>query len=238
MKEIQKGILYLVPKTIADNDFEFVIPSLILEITRNLKYFIVENERTTRRYLSKIKSNHPINEIQLFTLNKHTKYEDIEEFLSPIENGYDMGLMSEAGTPAVADPGSVIVALAHSRHYKVKPLVGPSSIILALMASGLNGQNFSFNGYLPIEKGNRINQLKIFERRSVSEKQTQIFIETPFRNDQLLADILSVCNENTQLCIAANICSEKEFIQTRSIAGWKKNRPLLNKQPAIFLLLG
>lgn len=160
----KKGILYLIPKTISDNLFENVIPSGVLDITRKLKYFIVENERTSRRYLSLIKSNHVIHEIELFPLNKHTRDEDIISYLKPLENGYDTGLMSEAGIPAVADPGSVIVALAHKKNIKVIPLVGPSSILLALMASGLNGQSFSFNGYLPINKQERIRQIRFYEK--------------------------------------------------------------------------
>lgn len=232
----QKGVLYLIPKTISENLFENVIPSGVLNITRRLKHFIVENERTSRRYLSQIKSEYAINEIELFLLNKHTREEEIISYLKPLENGHDTGLMSEAGIPAVADPGSVIVALAHKRNIRVVPLVGPSSILLALMASGLNGQNFSFNGYLPINKQERIRQINFFEKKSITENQTQIFIETPFRNDQLINDLLFACYDETQLCIAANISGEDEFIKTQTISSWKKNRPLLNKQPAIFLL--
>lgn len=230
------GILYLIPKTISENFFEDVIPSGVLNITRRLKYFIVENERTSRRYLSQIKSNHVISEIELFPLNKHTREEEINSYLKPLENGHDSGLMSEAGIPAVADPGSVIVALAHKKNIRVVPLVGPSSIMLALMASGLNGQNFSFNGYLPINRQERIQQIKFFEKKSLSENQTQIFIETPYRNDQLLNDILNACSEETLLCIAADISGENELIKTHEVGAWKKDRPLINKQPAIFLL--
>jgi 16S rRNA (cytidine1402-2'-O)-methyltransferase len=233
----KKGILYLIPKTISENIFEDVIPSGVLDITRRLKYFIVENERTCRRYLSLIKSNHIISEIELFPLNKHTRGEEINSYLKPLESGHDTGLMSEAGTPAVADPGSVIVALAHKKNIRVVPLVGPSSIMLALMASGLNGQNFSFNGYLQINKQERIRQIRFYEKKSAADNQTQIFIETPFRNDQLLNDLLFACHDETQLCIAANISGENEFIKTQEVGAWKKNRPLMNKQPAIFLFL-
>lgn len=231
-----RGNLYLIPKTISENDFENVIPAGVLNITRQLKYFIVENERTTRRYLSRIRSNFPINEIELFLLNKQTSPGDISGFLRPLEEGYHIGLMSEAGIPAIADPGAAIVALAQKKNYKVVPLTGPSSILLALMASGFNGQNFAFNGYLPINKQDRVSKIKYFEKKMLTEKQTQIFIETPYRNDQLLNDILTSCNETTLLCIAANITDHNELIHTASIAGWKKNRPLLNKLPVIFII--
>ncbi len=236
MKINPPGNLYLIPKTISDNAFEEVIPTGVLDITRKLKYFIVENERTARRYLSRIKSIHPINEIELFLLNKHTKYEEIEVFFKIIEAGFDVGLMSEAGIPAVADPGSIIVSIAHQRNFKVVPLVGPSSILLALMASGLNGQNFSFNGYLPINHSEKIRQIKFFEKKSVNENQTQIFIETPFRNDKLFSDLLMICDDTTLLCVAINLTAENEFIKTLPVKEWKKNRLPLNKQPAIFLL--
>jgi len=236
MPALSTGILYLIPKTISENDFEYVIPTGVLGITRNLKHFIVENERTARRYLSRIRSNFPIQEIELFLLNEHTRQEDIPGLLKPLEQGHNMGLMSEAGTPAVADPGAAIVALAHKKNFRVVPLTGPSSILLALMASGFNGQNFAFNGYLPVKKQERAEKLKYFEKKLLADKQTQIFIETPYRNDQLLNDIVSICADSTLLCIAANITDFGEFIQTRTIAAWKKNRLLLNKQPAIFLI--
>lgn len=238
MKEQTAGVLYLIPKTIAECLPEMVIPEEVLKITRRLKFYIVENERTTRRYLSQLKPEHPIADIQLFLLNKHTKPEELGEFIAPLLKGEDVGLMSEAGTPAIADPGAVIVAMAHRNQIRVAPLVGPSSILLALMASGLNGQNFSFNGYLPIDKSERVQKIRFYEKRSLSENQTQIFIETPFRNDQLLDDLLSSCEDNTNLCIAADISAEEEFIRTQSVREWKKNRPELNKRPVIFLLLG
>jgi 16S rRNA (cytidine1402-2'-O)-methyltransferase len=238
MKKQTAGTLYLIPKTIADCSPEMVIPEGVLRITGKLKFYIVENERTTRRYLSRIKPEHPIADIQLFLLNKHTKPEGLGEFIAPLLKGEDVGLMSEAGTPAVADPGAVIVAMAHRNHIRVVPLVGPSSILLALMASGLNGQNFSFNGYLPIDKYERAQKIRFYEKRSMTENQTQIFIETPFRNNQLLDDLLSSCKDNTDLCLAADLSAEEEFIRTLPISEWKKNRPDLNKQPVIFLLLG
>jgi 16S rRNA (cytidine1402-2'-O)-methyltransferase len=236
MNQKTSGTLYLVPKTISAESPGNVIPDNVLEVTRKLKYYIVEDARTARRYLSAIGSSHPIHEIQLFILNKHTNTEDIPGFLIPLKNGEDMGLMSEAGLPAIADPGAVIVSLAHQKNFRVVPLTGPSSIFLALMASGLNGQSFAFNGYLPIDRSEKEKQIHFFENRAYTENQVQAFIETPFRNDKLLSDLLRTCRNETLLCIAKDITGENESIITRSIADWKKERLLPGKQPTVFII--
>ena len=236
MNHKTSGTLYLVPKTISTESPGNVIPDKVLEITKRLKYYIVEDARTARRYLSAIGSNHPIHEIQFFTLNKHTNSEDIPEFLIPLKNGEDIGIMSEAGLPAIADPGAVIVSLAHQMNCRVVPLTGPSSIFLALMASGLNGQSFAFNGYLPIDRSEKEKRIRFYESRAFSENQVQVFIETPFRNDNLLTDLIRICRNETLLCIATDITGQNENIITRTIANWKKERLLPGKQPTVFII--
>lgn len=231
-----KGKLYLIPTPIFDNTLERVIPKINLEILNSIQYYIVEDVRTARRFLVKTKISRSIDELTFFVLNKHTNKNDLPDFLNPITRGNNVGLLSEAGIPCVADPGSIIVDMAHRRNIKVVPLVGPSSIFLALMASGLNGQNFAFNGYLPINKNKKIKTLKILEKRSAMENQTQIFIETPYRNNHLFDDIIKICNPKTKLCIASELTSDKEYIQTKSVDEWKKSKIDLNKKPTIFLL--
>ncbi|MFC2136642.1 SAM-dependent methyltransferase [Bacteroidota bacterium] len=230
------GVLYLIPSPIADSELEFTIPQEIKNIINTIDYYIVENVRTARRYLSRLKIEKSIDELHFFTLNKHTRYEEIPAFLQPIKDNHNIGLISEAGVPCVADPGGQIVKIAHSKNIKTIPLVGPSSIILALMASGLNGQNFSFVGYLPINKNQKIQAIKQLEKRSMLENQTQILIETPYRNNHMAEDLVKTLSTDTLLCIASEITSEKEFIKTKTIKEWKKNVPDLNKKPTIFLL--
>jgi len=230
-----KGKLYLIPALIGDSPVEKVIPSYIREVLTGIRYYIVENERTARRMLIKLGIQKPIDELKFYILNEHTDPEDIPGFLNIAEQE-DIGLLSEAGVPAVADPGSEVVALAHLRNIRVVPLVGPSSVLLSLMASGLNGQYFAFNGYLPIKSTERIKKLKQLEIRSGSEYQSQIFIEAPYRNNQLLKDIISACNENTMLCIASEISTMNEFIQTHSLKYWKSKLPELHKKTVIFIL--
>ncbi|GAB4297744.1 MAG: SAM-dependent methyltransferase [Marinilabiliales bacterium] len=227
----------MIPVPICDNDPDLIIPQNVLKLTVSLKYFIVENIRTARRYLKKIDKNININDINFFILNKYTKQEEIQSFIQPVKNGFDIGIMSEAGCPGIADPGADIVNIAHKNNIKIVPLVGPSSIFLALSASGLNGQNFVFHGYLPIKQPDRINKLKLIENISKKEKQTQIFIETPYRNNSLLKDILNICQPSTLLCIASDITGENELIITKSIKQWKISAPDLNKKPTVFLLL-
>lgn len=228
--------LYLLPVTLGDTPVEKVLPAYNKEIITEIKYFIVEDVRSARRFLKKVDRSIVIDDLTFFTLNKHTSPEEISGFLKPLAEGNSMGVISEAGCPAVADPGADVVAIAQRKNYKVVPLVGPSSIILSVMASGFNGQSFAFHGYLPIEPADRMRRLKELEARVYSENQTQLFIETPYRNHKMLEDILKTCRPQTKLCIAANITCEGEFIQTKTVKEWKGKLPELNKIPCIFLI--
>ncbi len=231
-----KGKLYLIPATLGDSKIEAVIPESVKNIVNSINHYIVENQRTARRYLKKLGIKTPIDNLDFYTLNKHTLPDEINNFLQPVFQGRNVGIISEAGCPGIADPGSEIVKLAHQKNIRVIPLTGPSSIFLALMASGMNGQNFAFVGYLPIKKDEKIKRIRFLENRSFAENQTQIFMEAPYRNQHLLNDILKTCQSNTLLCLSVNITLEKEFIQTKTISEWKKNIPDINKMPAIFLL--
>ncbi|RLD57277.1 MAG: SAM-dependent methyltransferase [Bacteroidetes bacterium] len=230
------GILYLIPTTLGDSAINDVIPDNVKNIVNSIDFYIVENIRTARRYLRKLDISTPIDSLTFYTLNKHTTSDELTQFLSPISKNNNVGVISEAGAPGVADPGADIVKIAHKNNIKIVPLVGPSSILLSLMASGLNGQNFSFLGYIPIKNPDRIKKIKAIEKNSFLYNQTQIFIEAPYRNQSLLTDILKTCNAQTQLCIASDITLDNEFIKTKSIAEWKKNVPQINKRPTIFLL--
>ncbi len=230
-----RGRLFLIPSTISDSHVNHVIPEYTKEIISNITHFIVENERTARRMLIKLGISIPIDDLTFYILNKHTSKSDIPDFLK-IAESEDIGLLSEAGVPAVADPGREIVSLAHKKNIKVIPLVGPSSILLALMASGLNGQNFAFIGYLPVKNPERIRKIKEIETRSKIENQSQMVIEAPYRNNQLLKDILISCSNTTLLCLAVDITSENEIIETHSIDYWRKHTPDIHKKPAIFIL--
>lgn len=231
-----RGQLYLIPTTLGETELDIILPTGNSEIVSSIQYFIVENIRTSRRFLKKVNRELNIDELTFFELNQHTKPEEIALFLKPLKEGNNMGVISEAGCPAIADPGADVVALAHQQGITVVPLVGPSSILLSLMASGFNGQSFSFLGYLPVQQAERIKALKKMESRIYSENQTQIFIETPYRNMKMLEDILSGCQPNTKLCIAADITLETEFIKTKPVSAWKSQKPDLNKRPCIFLL--
>lgn len=228
--------LYLLPVTLGDTAIEKVLPSYNREIIVNIKHFIVEDVRSARRFLKKVDADICIDELTFYPLNKHTSSEAISGYLAPLAEGHSMGVISEAGCPAVADPGADVVAIAQKRDFKVVPLVGPSSIILSVMGSGFNGQSFAFHGYLPIEPADRMRRLKELEARVYSENQTQLFIETPYRNHKMLEDILKTCRPQTKLCIAANITCEGEFIQTKTVKEWKGKLPELNKIPCIFLI--
>lgn len=228
--------LYLIPVTLGETSIEQVLPTYNKEIILQIKYFIVENIRSARRFLKKVESNINIDELTFYELNKHTKPEDIENYLNPMINGFHVGIISEAGCPAIADPGSDIVAIAQKKNYKVVPLVGPSSILLSLMASGFNGQGFAFHGYLPIDGSERIKKIKQLENLIHHEHQTQIFIETPYRNQKLAEDIIKHCTPSTKLCIAMNITCENEYIRTLSVKQWAKQLPDMAKQLCIFLL--
>lgn len=228
--------IYLLPTTLGDSDLDWVIPTRVRQLVNETDHYIVENNKTARRYLIKAGIEKKIDDLHFYTLNKRTQPHEVERFLQAAIQGNNMAVISEAGTPGVADPGADVVALAHQKGLQVVPLVGPSSILLALMASGLNGQNFAFNGYLPIKKGERIKKLRQLEARSKSEQQSQLFIEAPYRNNAMLADILECCKGQTLVTVAADITLESEFIRTLPVAQWKKNKPELHKRPAIFIL--
>ncbi|MCY1722232.1 SAM-dependent methyltransferase [Prolixibacteraceae bacterium Z1-6] len=230
------AILYLVPNVLAEGDWQHVMPAQVYSILTETRYFIVENIRTARRFMKQVNREIDIDECTFFEINKRTQMQDLPRFLKPLVDGNDVAVISEAGCPGVADPGADVVRMAHQRSFKVVPIVGPSSILLALMASGLNGQNFAFKGYLPVKPNERSKEIAALEKRIRSEKQTQIFIETPYRNNNLISDLLKTCSPSTLLCIAANITSEKEYIATKTIQDWKGNTPDLHKQPVIFLL--
>lgn len=230
------GKLYLIPTYIGDELSEKSFPEFNKQIIDSIEHFIVEEERTCRRFIKKLCPEKNINNIQFFLLNEHTNPLNINEILNPCLKGSDMGLMSEAGTPCIADPGHEVVLLAHNLGIEVIPLVGPSSILLALMASGLNGQNFAFVGYLPIGKHERIKAIRNLEQRSKIENQTQIFIEAPYRNLQIFEDILSTCRETTLVCVAYDIQFSSQFIRTQAINKWKEQFPNFQKHPAIFMI--
>lgn len=228
--------LYLLPVTLGETSLDTVLPSYNKEVILNIRHFIVEDIRSARRFLKKVAKEIDIDALSFYPLNKHTSSEDISGYLKPLTEGYPMGVISEAGCPAVADPGADVVAIAQRENMRVVPLVGPSSIILSVMASGFNGQSFAFHGYLPIEQGERAKALKLLEQRVYAEHQTQLFIETPYRNSKLIEEILQTCRPQTKLCIAANITCEDEFIKTRTVKEWRGNVPDLSKIPCIFLL--
>lgn len=229
-----KPKLYLIPTILSDDALQ-VIPTYVHEITRDLKVFFVENEKTARRYLRKTGFTTSFEETIIHPLNEHTPIEEIYSYLHYFREGNDCGLMSEAGVPAVADPGSDLVQICHQNNIQVVPLVGPSSIILALMASGFNGQQFHFNGYIPIKQPERNKFLQKIDAEA-QKGITQIFIETPYRNNSLLQDIMHQCKSSTQLCIASDITGAKENIKTKTISEWKKDLPKMEKVPAIYLL--
>lgn len=228
--------LYLLPVTLGDTELNTVLPAYNIEIIQGIKHFIVEDVRSARRFLKKVDREFNIDSLSFYPLNKHTSAEDISGYLEPLLAGQSMGVISEAGCPAVADPGADVVAIAQRKNLKVVPLVGPSSIILSVMGSGFNGQSFAFHGYLPIEPGERVKRIKQLEQRIYSENQTQLFIETPYRNHKMIDDLLQNCRPQTKLCIAANLTCEGEYIKTRAISEWKGKVPDLSKIPCIFLL--
>lgn len=228
--------LYLLPVTLGDTPISNVLPAYNKEVILGIKHFIVEDVRSARRFLKKVDQGINIDELTFYPLNKHTSHEDIAGYLKPLEEGNSMGVISEAGCPAVADPGADVVAIAQRRNLKVVPMVGPSSIILSVMGSGFNGQSFAFHGYLPIEAGDRMKRLKELEQRVYNENETQIFIETPYRNEKMMEDVLRACRPQTKLCIAANITCEGEYIKTKTLKEWKGHFPVLGKVPCIFLI--
>jgi len=231
-----KGVLYLVPNTLGNPDTAGTIPEGIKATVINIRFFIVENVRNARRYLKRLDGEIHIDSLTFFELNKHTPAEEIPAMLESVEKGMDAAIISEAGVPGVADPGAVVVRMAHEKGIRVVPLTGPSSILLALMASGLNGQSFCFHGYLPLKRTERISKIREIEQSALQKDETQLFIETPYRNDALLNDILATCHPSTRICIAADITLDTEYIFTQSAGSWKKKKPALHKRPVLFLI--
>ena len=228
--------LYLIPVPLGETPHEKVLPAYNKEVILSLQYFLVENVRTARRFLKKMDPSIVIDKLHFTELNEHTDKMAVAAMLKPLQEGFSVGVMSEAGCPAVADPGADVVALAQKRGYQVVPLTGPSSILMALMGSGFNGQSFAFHGYLPVEQAKRIERIKFYESRIYAEDETQIFIETPYRNNSLLEDFIKICKPSTQLCIASEITCREEFIRTLPVKEWSKTKPDLHKKPAIFLM--
>ena len=231
-----KGKLYLIPSPLGENDPAEVIPAPVLESLKGFRTFVVEEIRTARRYLSRAGLKGSIGELEFFELNEHTDQATIEGYIRLFDNGNNVALISEAGLPAVADPGAQLVALAHNYGIEVVPFVGPSSLMLALMGSGLNGQCFAFTGYLPVKPDERKAKIKLIEKVSAQLNQSQIIIETPYRNGKMIEDILATCRPQTKLCIAANLTCEGEYAKTRTVKEWRGKVPDLSKIPCIFLL--
>ena len=233
-----KGRLFLIPSPLGDNDPAEVIPAGVLSMLPSISTYVVEAVRTARRYLAAAGLKGHVQDLEFHELNEHTTPEEVEALMKLFDDGRDVGLITEAGLPAVADPGAQLVRLCHRHGVEVVPMSGPSSLMLALMASGLNGQSFAFLGYLPAKTEERRQALRSIEKHSSTARQTKIFIETPYRNDSLLADILSVCRADTEVCIAANITMPDAFIRTKTAGEWKKSVPTIGKRPCVFLILG
>jgi 16S rRNA (cytidine1402-2'-O)-methyltransferase len=228
------GTVYLIPTTLGDVSPEETIPSSVNEVVNTISHYVVENEKHARRYLKKLNISKPLDQIKLLPLNKRTRPEEISRYLSPAVNGFNMGVISEAGCPGVADPGADIVKLAHEKGLKVVPLSGPSSILMSLMASGMNGQQFTFHGYLPKERKDRVRKIREIEKNI--RFGTQIFMDTPYRNMHVLEDIINTCSPDSLLCIACDITLPTEMIRTQPVKEWKKLKVDLNKRPCMFLL--
>ena len=232
----EKGVLYLIPSPLGQNAPMEVLPLTVRKVIEELTHFIVENEKDARAFIKRISPKKNQSTLKLFPLNKFTLPEEILNYLDPIEEGITMGVISDAGCPGVADPGAEIVKMAHRKKITIHPLVGPSSILLALMGSGLNGQNFAFNGYLPIDKAKRQKEIKKLEKKSFDFNQSQLFIETPYRNDQMLQDLLKSLDRNTEVCVACDLTLPTQFIKTLSVKEWKKLNLTFHKRPAIFII--
>jgi len=231
-----KGFLYLIPTTLGGNDPMEVLPFLVKEVIEKLDCFIVENEKTARKFIKRIAPEKSQPSLIILSLGKYADPIEVSTYLDICAKGVSVGLLSEAGVPAIADPGAEIVKLAHQKNIRVIPLVGPSSIILSMMASGFNGQNFAFNGYLPIEASQRKEAIKSLEKLSKEKNQSQIFIETPYRNEKLFNDLKSTLNPATKLCVACDITLSSEYIKTLEIKDWKNEHPYLQKRPTIFII--
>ncbi|MBN2667699.1 MAG: SAM-dependent methyltransferase [Bacteroidales bacterium] len=234
---MQKGKIYLIPSFLGESQANHVFPDFNREVILATNHFLVENLRTARRFLKAVESSINIDELHFEILDKNTDEQIFSKYLTPVENGENIGIISEAGCPGIADPGANLVALAHQKSIEVVPLIGPSSILLAQMASGMNGQSFAFNGYLPIKGNATANALQQLERRSAQEKQSQIFIEAPYRNMQIMELMLKTLSPSTLLCIAADITGPQQFIKTKSVKAWKGQLPSIHKVPAIFIIM-
>ena len=231
-----QAALYLIPVTLGDTPIDRVLPNHNREVIAGISHFVVENIRSARRFLRRSNPDIVIDDLTFYTLDEHTRIEEISAFLAPLRQGLPVGVISEAGCPAIADPGADLVAIAQREGLPVVPLVGPSSILMSLMASGFNGQSFAFNGYLPVVPNERTRRIKQLEQRAYSEDQTQIFIETPYRNHKLIEELVRICRPTTRLCVACDISCEGEEIHTRTMAQWKKAQYDIQKRPAIFLI--
>ena len=231
-----RGILYLIPSPLGDNAPMEVLPLTVRKVIEDIDHFIVQNEKDARRFIKRICPKKDQGSLHLYPLNKFTPIEEILTYLGPTIEGISMGVISDAGCPGIADPGAEIVKMAHRKNVTVQPLVGPSSILLALMSSGLNGQNFAFNGYLPIDQLKRKKEIKSLEKKSFNYNQSQLFIETPYRNDQLFSDLLKTLDRDTEICIACDLSLPTEYIKTHSVKEWKKLKISLHKRPAIFII--
>lgn len=231
-----KGKLYLIPTTLGETEPLEVMPYSVKKVIEEIDFYIVENEKSARRFIKKITPKKSQPDLQIMLLDKYAEELETRTYLNACDEGIHVGLLSEAGVPAVADPGATIVKLAHEKGVQVVPLVGPSSILMALMASGMNGQNFAFNGYLPIDKADRKKAIKELERLSKDKDQSQIFIETPYRNEKMFSDLKAALTPNTRLCIAVDITLPSEYIKTYTVKDWKYQQPDLHKRPAIFII--
>jgi 16S rRNA (cytidine1402-2'-O)-methyltransferase len=234
---VTTGALYLIPVPLGEGDIDWTVPVRVRECAARLDQYVVEHPKAARRFLKQAGAP-SLQSISMRTLDEHTRPSELEALLEPLLAGHDIGLLSEAGCPAVADPGASLVRLAHQKNLRVVPLVGPSSILLALMASGLNGQRFAFHGYLPVDRGGRAAAIIELEKASIAHDQTQIFIETPYRNQKMLDCLISTCRNDTVLCISGSLTLEDEYIATKTVREWRRTLPDLNKKPAIFLLHG
>ena len=236
--ENKKGNIYLIPCTLGETPPLEVLPLLVKKAIENIDHYIVEHEKSARRFIKSVASKKQQNSLHIEEINKFTKPQEIPQMLEPCFNGFDVGIISDAGCPGIADPGAAVVEQAHQKGIKVVPLVGPSSILLALMASGFNGQNFAFNGYLPIDKVERKLKIKQLEKKSIVENQSQLFIETPYRNNQMLESLVKTLQNTTDICVACDITLSTQYIRTAPVKQWKRIKVDLHKRPAIFIIQG
>lgn len=236
--EQKKGALYLIPNLLGDIQPEAVLPTSVKEAIAKIDYYIVEHEKDARRFIKQVVPEKIQATLNLRQINKFTESEEIPSMLAPCYDGFDVGIISDAGCPGIADPGASVVALAHDNNIEVRPLVGPSSILLGMMASGLNGQSFAFHGYLPIDKESRKKELKRLERLSREAKQSQLFIETPYRNNQILESMIAVLQQDTKICVACDLTLPTQYIKTASVHQWKKTKVDLHKRPTLFIIQG